>query len=207
MKSDRCVYILFRPDTGLPFYVGQGSIKRPIDHLKPSSLRKASYKNHLLRQFITDGYDIPSVIVRNGLTNEQACETEIALIAAIGRSPRGPLTNATNGGEGVPGLIHTEEWKTAQGIRSRASQTGKRHSDITKERISAAKRGHKPTQTTLEKLSQSQRGQSFHADPAYRAKLSASLKGRLFTPEWRASLKTAWIRRKNERAPREETAG
>jgi hypothetical protein len=50
-------------------------------------------------------------IVRKNLTSAEACEFEIEMIKSIGRSPNGPLANMTDGGDGLRGHKHSEEFK------------------------------------------------------------------------------------------------
>jgi hypothetical protein len=52
---------------------------------------------------------LPCVIIRSDLLETEAFEIEIALIAAIGREPNGPLVNLTAGGEGLSGNKRSPE--------------------------------------------------------------------------------------------------
>ena len=109
MKTANCfyVYILFRPD-GRPCYVGKGRGKRINRHF--SSAISGSHSNkHLMNIIRKSSGSIPSVIIRNDLSEQEAFEFEIAWIKAIGREAfGGPLVNKTDGGEGPTGFVASE---------------------------------------------------------------------------------------------------
>jgi hypothetical protein len=93
MLNDFYVYVLFDA-FGVPRYVGKGRRNRWLMHE-----RSSDPKEFIERTWLMLG-EIPKIKVRENLYEADAYETEIALIAAIGRSPHGPLVNMTNGGEG-----------------------------------------------------------------------------------------------------------
>ncbi len=99
------VYVIFRPD-GEPCYVGKGRGGRWLRHVT------RSHNPHLQNIYaMADGH-LPIVKVREDITDVEAIETEIALIAAIGRECHGgPLVNQTDGGDGTAGAKMTEEWR------------------------------------------------------------------------------------------------
>lgn len=106
MRCDFYVYVLFRP-TGEPCYVGKGCRQRWTSHE-----RRQTYANpHLARIIAAAGGAIPRVKVREGLSDPEAIEIEIALIAAIGRETAGPLVNLTDGGQGKRGRVLSSETK------------------------------------------------------------------------------------------------
>ncbi len=98
-RHDFYVYVIFRPN-GTPCYVGKGRRRRWKEH------RAKSSNPRLRKLYAKYGGDLPIVKVREGLVNSEACETEIAFIAAIGREDQsaGPLVNFTDGGGGLSGL-------------------------------------------------------------------------------------------------------
>ena len=93
------VYVLFDANA-IPRYVGKGQGGR----INTSS--KRDKRNPLKNAFLNDTRDalgeIPCVIVRNGLTEDEAFEIEKALIAVLGRQCKktGLLTNLSEGGDG-----------------------------------------------------------------------------------------------------------
>jgi hypothetical protein len=91
------VYVWFRPWNGQPCYVGKGKNKRCYEF-------KRSHNRHLKHIVNKAGGELPCVIVRDGLEEQEAYIIEMALIAAIGRGKEGPLVNTTDGGRGINGM-------------------------------------------------------------------------------------------------------
>ena len=151
MRSDNdyYVYVIFRPN-GIPCYVGKGKGRRAEHHAR------FSHNKHLKRIYNQAGGILPLIKIRQGLTDSQACETERAFIAAIGRLDlgKGPLVNFSDGGEGLSGHIKTAETRaklsaSLKGIprnlewreNQRKSQTGLPRSAETRIKMSAAHMG------------------------------------------------------------------
>lgn len=146
------VYVLFRPN-GIPCYVGKGKNARWIAHERAG----CNHSNkHLARIIVNAGGALPKIKVREGLTEAEAIETEIALIAAIGRGNYGPLVNLTNGGDGISGFIQTRAQHEAhlakmntpeiiEKCRKNATgntvNRGRRHSIISKQNMSDGGKG------------------------------------------------------------------
>jgi hypothetical protein len=153
------VYVIFRPN-GVPCYVGKGKGKR----------WKTTWRKHnkaLQNLMDRNGGSLPTVKIREGLTETEALETEIAFIRAIGRKKDGgPLYNLTDGGEGQTGWVPSEE---------------------TRERISASNIGRKMSESARQKMSIAGRGRSKSAE--HKAKIGAAHKGRKQTPEAVAKMK------------------
>lgn len=158
-RSSFYVYVIFRPD-GTPCYVGKGHGRRADHH------RRFTRNRHLKNLFAKYG-DLPIARVREHLTDAEACATEIALIAAIGRRDlgTGPLINLTIGGDGAAGHIRTPEMRA---------------------KLSAALKGRKFTAEHLKAMSLSRLGKK--RDPASCAKQAATMTGRK-RPEQSAALK------------------
>lgn len=150
-KTDFYVYVYFRLD-GSPCYVGKGRGERWLVHE-----RQESHNQHFNRIISKAGASLPKVKTREGLTNAAAIETEIALIAAIGRADlgSGPLVNHTIGGDGSRGHIHTM-------------------SASSRRKLSAAKMGHAVSKETREKISRALRGRSLSSE--HKEKVSAGIK-------------------------------
>jgi hypothetical protein len=96
------VYAYFRPN-GTPCYIGKGKGHRWLHHMRFTS-------NKHLASLICRYGELPVVKIREGLTDGEAIDVEVALIAAIGRKANGgPLVNQTNGGDGASGWKHTPD--------------------------------------------------------------------------------------------------
>lgn len=95
-----CVYVHCKKTTNQVFYVGKGSIKRA--NTKSYSSRNVYWGR------VAKKHGFYSVILFKNLTNEQACEIEKNLISEFGREN---LCNLTDGGDGTPGRIVTDEIK------------------------------------------------------------------------------------------------
>lgn len=182
--DDFYVYVYFTA-TGAPCYVGKGHGAR---------WRVTGRRNPRLRaEMRRAGGKLPVVIIRSGLTEQQAFDTEVALIAAIGRGKCGSLFNFTDGGEGTSGwkqLDHVKQavsearlavpmWSDADKQRMSEQRTGRPcHDEASRARVSAQHKGHSPTAET-------------------RALMSAAKKGKPLSDEHRANLKAA-VRPKSE---------
>ena len=97
--------------------------------------------------------------MKSGLTWEQACEWEVRFIAHFGRKDlkTGILRNRTDGGDGTPGLVRSEEDK------ERKSQAAKRRYEDPAERL---------------KTGRSQKGShAYRQTPDWRAAASERMKG------------------------------
>jgi hypothetical protein len=198
-KEDRnasYVYILFRPD-GRPCYVGKGIGYRWLEH------ERDAYNPHLARIIAKAGGTIPKVKIREGLTDAEARETEIAFIAAIGRVAHGgPLVNMTDGGDGAAGYKHTPEARkkiseslktrpvsdtTREKMRQNAlRQTPTKHSEETKARIAEANRGRIMPPEQREKLSLAKLGHAVSEET--RQKIREKLIGSKLSDETKAKL-------------------
>lgn len=165
-KRESYVYILFRPN-GIPCYVGKGIADRWLVH------EKKARNPHLAAIIAKAGGSIPRVKIREGLTDAEACETEIAFIAAIGRKVNGgPLVNMTDGGDGVRGSTHTKSAEARAKIS--AAHKGRKFSPERIAEMSARQLG-KPSPRKGAKLSEQTK-----------AKVSATLKAKGIIPPSRA---------------------
>lgn len=165
------VYVYFFAD-GRPAYVGKGKGDR----------WRSRHTNKQLNGAVRNAGELPAVIVRDGMNEAEAFETEMALIEAIGRSDqqRGPLLNHTDGGQGVSGLRHSAE--TREAIRAIKAEHKR-------DRISIAQLQRFADLGERANLVAAQIGK--RRSPEHRAAISAGNVGRIVTNETRAKLSAA----------------
>jgi hypothetical protein len=127
------VYILFDANA-IPKWVGKGKRGRILDSATPSTRPKSGnrHKNNFLLKTLKALGEVPKLKIRENLTETDAFTLEEALIKAIGRSPNGPLTNLSDGGEGSSGYCHSKSAKVFIGLSST-----RMHAAKTKEERSA----------------------------------------------------------------------
>ena len=93
------VYLLMDPRTDQPFYVGKGKegSNRHTHHFHETETTTINkHKFYKIRYLISTGHQIPTVVVKDGLTEEQAYLLETSLIQQYGREnidSGGILTN------------------------------------------------------------------------------------------------------------------
>jgi hypothetical protein len=121
--TDRIYYTYaYLREDGTPYYIGRGKGGRAFD--------------------VTHRIKVPPrdrvLFLKQNLTYEEASKHEVYLIAVLGRKDLGTgiLRNLTNGGEGRPGPKPQEEVE-----KIRKSNTGKRHTEGTKNKLRAIKTG------------------------------------------------------------------
>lgn len=199
------VYVLFR-DNSEPFYVGKGRGLRWLWHEKSAREGGDTHKDRLIRQILSRRADVPKVKVREGLTNDEARELEVALIAAIGREPRGPLINKTRGGDGC--VEPSDDVRIAMG----AANKGRKLSAETRAKMSASKKGFKitaearaigaakriglkRTEETKAKMRAAKLGRKLTL--AHVAKIAAKNRGKVQSPEARAKISAARLANPN----------
>ena len=131
------VYRLRLETSDAPFYIGKGTGLRMDVHFRPSSLKKKSHKNHIIRKAIADGVKVLKEIIRDELTEQEAFALEVELIAAYGRIDRGTgiLANHTDGGDGTSGVIHVRDEQYRENVRR--SRIGKKSAPESKSKMSA----------------------------------------------------------------------
>lgn len=159
-----------------PIYIGKGKGPRLNHHLKPYTLKNYdSFKNRKLKSILKSGLKPITNKLQTKLEEQEALSLEKQYIAKIGRYPKGPLTNLTNGGDGVSGLKHTKEslekmssnwfdkgsipWNTGKKMskehckKLRESHLGKPLSEKTKEKLSKIRTGIKKSKEHKQKIS------------------------------------------------------
>ena len=136
------VYKHIRLDSNLVFYIGIGkSNKRPY-----SKNHRNTYWHNIVNKH---GYKIE--IISENITWDEAKEMECRLILEYGRLDlkTGSLVNMTNGGEGISGYSHTEEWKKESSKRNKNKVIGEEQRKI----ISSYMKNRKITTEFKEKVS------------------------------------------------------
>lgn len=118
MKNDFYTYAYLRED-GTPYYIGKGRGKR-------------AFVRGDRRVFPPSNSD-RILFLKTNLTEQEAFQHEIYMIAVLGRKDLGTgiLWNFTDGGDGVSGLVQSEEAKE----KMRVSKTGQNLSENHKQKI------------------------------------------------------------------------
>lgn len=175
-------YRLPESEGGHTYYVGQGNYNRPY---KPHP-----YRGHKRNPCIKPKDKNQIVIIKDNLTEQEAKDLEIKLIAKHGRIDLGEgyLINKTDGGEGNNGYIVSEETRRKL---SEASK-GKTHTEETRKKLSEASKGRIHTEESRRKMSELKKGRkrgSFTEET--KRKMSEAAKGKIFTEDHRRKLSEA----------------
>lgn len=136
------VYVHRKASDGSIFYVGKGTGKRSHDFKRRNQHWKRT----------ADKHGVIVEILHAGLTEDEALKLEVKTISDIGRNS---LCNQTDGGEGLSGLVFTEEHKA---------------------RIGAAHKGKKKSPEAIAKMVHALTGRKLSEE--HRLALSRSLKGK-----------------------------
>jgi hypothetical protein len=199
------VYRHIRVDKNEPFYIGIGS---------DNSYKRANDKhgrNKIWNDIVTkSNYEVE--ILCDNISWEKALSKEIEFISIYGRIDKqnGTLSNLTDGGEGVLGIIHSEKTKKILSERFKGTkhtkeaiekirEAGKRPcSEETKQKISLANKGQIVSKEQLQKLRLANVGKK-HTD-AMREKLRIANTGKKYSLETREKIrnivKEIWRKRK-----------
>lgn len=149
------VYQLRLIHSETPFYIGKGKGKRCHCHFREWSLRHDSHKNRVIKKAMDDGVEILVEILHHELTETEALNKEVELIAFYGRHNFGGcLTNATDGGEGRVRYIATDEAR----VRMSQARKGKKHSPETIAKIAQSRKGKTHDASAKKKMSDSRKG-------------------------------------------------
>lgn len=139
-----------------PFYIGLGKGKRIDDHLRKLFLNDKNNRNKIKTNKILKiqketKSDPIHFKIKENLVFQEGSDLEIELIRLIGRicEKTGPLTNLTAGGAGFRGL--SQEVRERQKMHSvgkhdgsKNGMFGKHHSEESKAKISANRKGQGP---------------------------------------------------------------
>lgn len=155
------VYTHTRLDTGKVFYVGIGlDIKRAYQKRFRNAHWKAIVSMH--------GYRVD--VLFDGITWEEACEIEVCLISKYKRKcDGGSLCNLTIGGDGVVGMVWTDEHKKIS-----KGNKGKRRTEEQRKNISVGRTGIVFSEEHRRKISENKLGKKLNKETC--AKMSNSRK-------------------------------
>lgn len=145
------LYRHIRLDTGQPFYIGIGTKREsrpyytyPAEY--PRAYSKSGRTEYWKRITSKSEYDVEILFESDDY--ELIKQKEIEFIALYGRRNKGKgiLCNLTDGGDGVLGIIRSQE--TSDKISK--ANTGRKTSDETKLKQSLVKKGKKMSEHTIE---------------------------------------------------------
>lgn len=190
-------YLFCYPD-GTPYYVGVGKGDRA------RKVARNRWANHIDAKIRASGRTTLRVVVEC-FTRDEACSLEKKWIKEHGRRHRdgGLLVNITDGGEGAPGMVWTEEMRgkvsralkgrrrapevcaqLSKSLRGNKNALGLKHSEETRARMSVSLRGKKLNLSDEERAKRAARASERNRlnNPArgvpktleHRAKISAS---------------------------------
>lgn len=167
------VYRHIRLDKNEPFYIGISSDSNP--NRANSNLNRNKFWHNIVNKT-----PIRVDILFDNISYEEAKEKEKEFILLYGRKDlgTGSLVNMTSGGEGVLGMVVTED------VRKRISENnkGKKQSEETKKKISLARKGFRHTDEVKRRLSEMKKGKKMpNRSPMSeeaRRKMSESRKGK-----------------------------
>jgi hypothetical protein len=181
MKRNKCVYEYRLPesDGGHTYYVGQGNYNRPY--------KSHPYRGHERNPCIKPKDKNQIFIIKDNLTEQEAKDLEIELIAKHGRIDQGEgyLINKTDGGEGNNGWVASEETKR----KMSEAHKGKNLTEDHKRKLSKAHKGKKLTEDHKRKLSKANKGKSISEE--HRRKISEAAKGKIITEESKRKMSEA----------------
>ncbi len=132
------VYALVDPCTRLVRYVGKSvsGLSRPRSHANPSKLRGNGYKERWIKTLQAHDLEYEIAVLEEAASNDALPALERFWIA-YGRACGWPLTNATDGGDGLHGFKHT----VATRAKMSAAATGRVMDPSVVERVAAQLRG------------------------------------------------------------------
>ena len=143
-------YAYLRED-GTPYYIGKGSKERSQRKSQRTVPAPTNPKN--------------IIMLKQNLSEEDAFKHEIYMINVFGRKDNGTgiLRNLTDGGEGVSGVVWTQERHNRHRDRMLGNKqcVGRILSPETKEKIAASKRGRVVSEETKKKMSDARKGKKF----------------------------------------------
>lgn len=168
-------------------YVGKSSsgTRRARSHSSPSQ-NKNTYRANWIKSLRSAGHEFEIAILQE--STEQSLNDDECWWIAYGRACGWPLTNLTNGGEGVPGLRKSAETRA----KLSAALKGRRVTWAWKSAL--RNRGRKPSTETRAKMSAAGLGRRRSAESV--AKTAEKLRGRVVSAEQREQIRQKLLGRK-----------
>ena len=162
--NDFYTYAFLREDR-TPYYIGKGTGNRIYS--KQRKIKPPKDKSRI-------------IFLKKNLTEEESFRHEIYMIALFGRKDLGTgiLRNETDGGDGISGLIRTDEHKKkiSEANKGNTNRLGTTQSEETKRKQSEAHKGKTPSEETKRKLSEIHKGKTLSEE--HRRKISEANKGK-----------------------------
>ena len=141
-----------------PFYVGKGNGDRCKAHIRLYGENK--FKDNKIKKILSLGLNLISLKIYENLSEKESFDNELNLINIIGRSnlKLGPLTNLTNGGEGVSGAVYSPEIKLKKSLAVSLANRDRKWTDEAKLKVAESNKGRKHTDETRLKISKANKG-------------------------------------------------
>lgn len=167
------LYRHIRLDKNVPFYIGIGNDNNG-KYVRAFHGAKSRRCSRIWKRIVAKTpYEVE--IVLDNLSWDEACQKEIEFIKIYGRIDKntGTLANQTDGGEGVLGLIQSDESIR----RSVEKRTGRKQTEEEKLKRSIAGKGRIISAETRAKMSKARKGNVVITDE-HKEKIRQKLKGR-----------------------------
>ena len=184
------IYGLVDPRTGQLRYIGKSSsgMKRPRRHFyEDARLLPHLHVSRWIRQLQSQGLTYQIVVFQELPDAEGLSEAEIGWIAYF-RKVGCPLTNLTDGGDGMSGFRHTDA------TRAKMSEAAKNRGEAYALNMSKVQMGHIVSPETARKISLSKKALSDES----RRNISNAQKGKKRSLESREKQSAAWRRKREE---------
>jgi hypothetical protein len=185
------VYRHIRLDKNEPFYIGIGSDK---NYKRASAI---NYRNKHWKNIVNKhGYEIEILV--DDLSWEEACKKENEFINLYGRIDLGlgSLVNLTNGGDGVIGIVYSDERKKNISNRIKGDGNpfyGKKHNEASLLKIGEKSKGRLKSPEQIEAWKSKM---NFKKSPKVREKIRQTLTGKAHTEERRKNQSKAHLGKK-----------
>lgn len=162
------IYALGDPDTCAIRYIGK-SIRPELRLQNHMNEVSNCHRSHWIQSLKAQG-KVPLMVIVERIEGDMPWQLSERFWIAHGRAQGWPLTNNTDGGDGVPGLPE------ATRARMAAVWIGRKHSEATRKKISDASSARRHSEATKERMSRAHSGRQI----TWGAKLADAL--RKFTP-------------------------